>query len=87
MFGISLVAGVARCWQLSLVPSCGPEFLHIRYQGTGDKVVDHTAVKISRLEVIWDPSAQSPGFDDCPLEGTLPRSADNRASLQGWLEL
>ena len=33
-----------------------PEFLHIRYEGTGDEVVDHTAAKISQLEVVRDPS-------------------------------
>ena len=27
----------------------GPEFLHIQYQGTGDKVVDHTAAKLPQL--------------------------------------
>ena len=33
MFGNTLAAGVACCWQLSPSPY-GPEFLHIRYQGT-----------------------------------------------------
>ena len=43
MFGTTLVARVPRFWQLSLVPR--PEFLHIQYQGTGDKVLDHTGAK------------------------------------------
>ena len=28
----------------------GPEFLHIPYQGTGDKALDHTPAKLSQLE-------------------------------------
>jgi hypothetical protein len=30
----------------------GPEFLHIQYQGLGEKLVDHTAAKLCRLEAV-----------------------------------
>ena len=46
--------------------------------------MDHTAAKIRRSEVVWDPSLQSP---DCPPEGTLPRSTDNCPSPYQQLHL
>ena len=49
-------------------PPSGPEFLHIQYQGTGVKVVDHMAAKFSWLEAAQDVSPGSPGspaVDNC----------------------
>ena len=39
----------------------GPKFLHIQYRGTGNKVLDHTAAKLSQLEIVQDASPESPG--------------------------
>ena len=50
MFGTTLAARVAHCWQLS--------FLHIQYQGTGAKVVDHAAANLSQLEAAQDVPAE-----------------------------
>ena len=58
--------GLLLATVIGLSPS-GPEFLHIRSQGTGDKVVDHTAAKISWLEVVRH---SSPRLLNCPLSMT-----------------
>ena len=52
MFGITVVARVPHFWQPSLVPR--PDFLHIQYWGTRDKVLDHTAANLSQLEAVQD---------------------------------
>ena len=57
--------------------TAGPEFLHIQYQGTGDKVLDHKAATLSRLEAVQDASPELLGFFSLmqPTSPTAPNSA------------
>ena len=64
---------VGNCHRSS--PS-GPEFLHIQYPGATDKVVDHTAAKLCRLEAVCVASPQLPGSgDDCHSPEPAPTAA------------
>ena len=50
----------------------GPEFLYIQYQGTREKVLDHTAANLSRLEEVQDASSESPGSPAADSSATAP---------------